>query len=61
MHCAAYRNGPWGPVMGLAKKDIGGIVGLHHPVLQAGFDEESGAIKVPHAAHGMEGEDRQRE
>lgn len=35
---------------GFLKKDIGRVIGLHHPVLQTGFNEEGGAIKVPHAA-----------
>lgn len=40
---------------GFFKKDIGRVVGLHHPILQTGFDEESGAIKVPHTAQEIEG------
>lgn len=43
-------NGSLESTNGISKKDIGRVVGLHHPVLQTGFDEEGGAIKVPHAA-----------
>lgn len=35
---------------GFFKKDIGRVVGLHNPILQTGFDEEGGTIKVPHTA-----------
>lgn len=37
------------------KKDIGRVIGLHHPILQTGFDKECCTIKLPHAGKEMEG------
>lgn len=42
-------------ITGFFKKDIGRVVGLHHPILETGFDEEGGAIKLPHTAQKREG------
>lgn len=33
-------------------KDISGVVGLHHAVSQAGFDEERRPVKIPHTDKG---------
>lgn len=39
---------------GLPQKDIGAVVGLHNSVFETGFDEEGGAVKLPHAAQEIE-------
>lgn len=35
-------------------KDISGVVGLHHAVLQTGFDEERSPVKIPHTDKQMQ-------
>lgn len=39
---------------GLPQKDIGAVVGLHNSVFETSFDEEGGAVKLPHAAQEIE-------
>lgn len=39
----------------VSEKDIGRVIGLHHPILQTGFNEERSAVKVPHTAQETEG------
>lgn len=36
------------------QKDIRAVVGLHNSVFEAGFDEEGGAVKLPHAVREIE-------
>lgn len=36
------------------QKDIGGVIGLHNSIFEASFDEEGGAVKLPHAVQEIE-------
>lgn len=40
------------------KKDIRAVVGLHDSIFEAGFNEEGGAVKLPHAVQEIESWER---